>query len=162
MVIRYWRFFFSLSVLYSVPCLYAQDMPDLDQDLKKYQGYESEHPRRAPSEEEMMDKDLKELQKEIETGAAESVVETQKVKKWDFYRFFGKHISIRADEKYVYIKAGPTSVVLDADGRLQIRGQENILISTEKDLHFKAGRNIYLQAGEKVHHQVGKDPSSIK
>src|SRR3989344_4107277 len=53
---------------------------------------------------------------EVQAKDGEGVVE-----KGDYYRFFGDKISLRANEKFVYIKAGDTTIVADAKGQVQIK-----------------------------------------
>ena len=157
------RFTILVAGLCAVVLLQAQDEENLNQEIKEYEGYETiekpavspEPEEIVPTKEETQEQDLKELQKDLEKGKTEKTAEVAPKKKWDFYHFFGRHISIRANDKFVYIKAGPTTVILDEKGRMQIKGNENILISTEKDLHLKAGGNIYMNAGKKIIRQEG-------
>lgn len=64
-----------------------------------------------------------------------------------FYKFFGKDMSIRGDGRFVYIKAGPSSIVVDSKGRVQIKSAENIFLQSKRSIYLQADQNINMIAG---------------
>ncbi|OGQ36807.1 MAG: hypothetical protein A3F16_04160 [Deltaproteobacteria bacterium RIFCSPHIGHO2_12_FULL_43_9] len=68
----------------------------------------------------------------------------------DFYRFFGDKISFRANDKFVYIKAGETTIVADAQGQVQIKAGGDLSLSTPGTVNISAGKDINLKAKGRV------------
>ena len=87
---------------------------------------------------------------EVQAKDGEGVVE-----KGDYYRFFGDKISLRANEKFVYIKAGDTTIVADAKGQVQIKAAGDLILTTPATMTLSAGKDIQLKAGGQVTTQGG-------
>ena len=68
----------------------------------------------------------------------------------EFYKFFGKDMSIRGDGKFIYIKAGPTSIVVDSKGRVQIKSADNVFMQSKKSIFLQADENINMMAGGEI------------
>ena len=63
-----------------------------------------------------------------------------------FYRSLGA-ITIRASEDYVYIRAGKSVLVMNADGKIMIDSDHDLLISSNANLILKAKKDIHLKPG---------------
>lgn len=73
----------------------------------------------------------------------------------DLYRFFGDKISLRANDKFVYIKAGETTIVADAQGQVQIKAGGDLSLSTPGTVNISAGKDINLKARGRVITELG-------
>jgi hypothetical protein len=71
-------------------------------------------------------------------------------KEGDYYKFFGDKISIRANEKFIYIKAGETTIVADSQGQVQIKAGGDLTLSTPGTLQLSAGKDIEMRAKGRV------------
>jgi len=103
-------------------------------------------------ERQSMSDDVKELEALIE-GAKSSQkargVAAQPVQK-DFYRSLGKNMSIRGDGQFFYIQAGPTSIIIDKKGRVQIKAAENLMLQSKRSILIQAQENIHMEAGGEI------------
>lgn len=117
-----------------------------------------------------VDEDVKELEELIEGKKGggfkrepSASISAEKEEKGSFYRSFGNNMSIRGDGKFIYIKAGPTSIIVDPEGRLQIEAAENVVIQSKKSIYMGAGEDINLIAGGKINQSQGaQDISSTE
>ena len=66
-----------------------------------------------------------------------------------FYKALGT-ITIRASEDYVYIRAGKSSVIMDAEGKIIIDSAKDLFLTSQNNIILKAKGDIVLRAGKKI------------
>lgn len=71
-------------------------------------------------------------------------------KEGDYYRFFGDKISLRANDKFIYIKAGETTIVADAQGQVQIKAAGDLTLASPGSVNISAGKDINFKANGRV------------
>lgn len=132
----------------------------------------------SESDQQTLETDTKELESYMEEKPVEAQKPSEKKFFWQkrevaatkkpsdsFYKFFGKDMSIRGDGRFVYIKAGPSSIVVDSKGRVQIKSVENIFLQSKKSIFLQADQNINMIAGgdiikSKLDEKGGVKPAS--
>ncbi len=130
--------FLGLGIFKIYADLSESDRQTLEADTKELEGYVEEKPmgEQKPSEKKFF------WQKRE--------VAANKKSSDSFYKFFGKDMSIRGDGRFVYIKAGPSSIVVDSKGRVQIKSAENIFLQSKRSIYLQADQNINMIAGGDV------------
>ena len=125
--------------------------------------------RAKVKETKSVDEDVRELEELIESGrkptarepatgepVAKKEISEKKEESESFYKDFGNNMSLRGDGKYFYINAGPTSIVVDREGRVQINSAENVHVESKKSIFLKADENISLVAGGEIIESKGQ------
>lgn len=113
----------------------------------------------------VMEKDVEELEKLIEGKKEAPHIEqpiqekqpeistlqpASKEAEGSFYKSFGKNMVIRGDEKFIYIEAGPSRIVVDSEGRIQVKSAQNISMYSDESIVFQAKKDVKILAGGKV------------
>jgi hypothetical protein len=101
-------------------------------------------------------------EKIIESNTASQIISSDREKeKTPFYKSLGG-ITIRASEDYVYIRAGKSAIIMNADGKIIIDSAKDLFLTSQGNLVFKAKGDIVLRAGQKIDTGEARSENSIK